>query len=83
MQMTPLPKPSIDTGLGLERMAAIMQDVDTNFDTDLIMPIIHKTEALAENAFGQTHEHRCCHEGDCRPQPGGCFSDRRRYPAVQ
>jgi len=54
-EMTPLPKPSIDTGLGLERMAAIMQDVDTNFDTDLIMPIIRKTESLAENSFGQSH----------------------------
>jgi len=55
-EMTPLPKPSIDTGLGLERMAAIMQDVDTNFDTDLIMPIIRKTENLAEKPFGQSHD---------------------------
>ena len=54
-EMTPLPKPSIDTGLGLERMAAIMQDVDTNFDTDLIMPIIRKTESLAQKSFGQSH----------------------------
>ena len=55
-EMTPLPRPSIDTGLGLERMAAVMQDVETNFDTDLIMPIIRKTEDLAEKAFGQSHE---------------------------
>ncbi len=54
--MTPLPRPSIDTGLGLERMAAVMQNVDTNFDTDLIMPIIRKTEALSEKAFGRSHE---------------------------
>ena len=47
-KMTPLPKPSIDTGLGLERIVSIIQDVPTNFDTDLIRPIITKTEDLAE-----------------------------------
>jgi alanyl-tRNA synthetase len=52
--MTPLPKPSIDTGLGLERMASIIQNVNTNFDTDLIYPIIARTEALAGQAYGQS-----------------------------
>ena len=51
--MTPLPKPSIDTGLGLERMASIIQDVNTNFDTDLILPIIRCAEALAEKPYGR------------------------------
>jgi len=51
--MTPLPKPSIDTGLGLERMASIIQNVSTNFETDLIYPIIQRTEMLAEKAYGQ------------------------------
>ena len=50
--MTPLPKPSIDTGLGLERMASIIQNVNTNFETDLIFPIIQRTEALAERPYG-------------------------------
>ena len=54
--MTPLPKPSIDTGLGLERLASVLQNVDTNFDTDLIRPIITRTEELAEKAFGQNNE---------------------------
>ena len=51
--MTPLPKPSIDTGLGLERMASIIQNVNTNFETDLIYPIIKRTEMLAEKPYGE------------------------------
>ena len=51
-EMTPLPKPSIDTGLGLERLTSILQNVDTNFDTDLIRPIIACAEDLAEKAYG-------------------------------
>ncbi len=52
-EMTRLPKPSIDTGLGLERMASIVQQVDTNFDTDLLRPIIAKTEEMTGVAFGR------------------------------
>ena len=53
-KMTPLPKPSIDTGLGLERMATLLQDVPTNYDTDLILPIIQKAEELSEKKMGQS-----------------------------
>lgn len=42
-----LPSKNIDTGMGLERMLTIMQDVDTNFDTDLFMPIINKIEEIS------------------------------------
>jgi len=52
-KMTPLPKPSIDTGLGLERMASIMQDVPNNFLTDLMLPIINKAEELSGKRLGQ------------------------------
>jgi alanyl-tRNA synthetase len=55
-KMTPLPKPSIDTGLGLERMVSIIQDVPTNYDTDLIRPIIEKTEVLAEKRLDESPE---------------------------
>ncbi|BBO73839.1 alanine--tRNA ligase [Desulfosarcina widdelii] len=52
--MTPLPKPSIDTGLGLERMASVIQGTKTNFETDLIYPIIQRAEALAEKPYGES-----------------------------
>ena len=52
--MTPLPKPSIDTGLGFgARMASIVQNVNTNFETDLIFPIIQCAESLAERPYGK------------------------------
>lgn len=54
--MTPLPKPSIDTGLGLERLASILQNTETNFETDLIRPIIARTEELAQKAYGQSKD---------------------------
>ncbi|MEK3914014.1 alanine--tRNA ligase [Paenibacillus sp. FSL H7-0331] len=44
---TPLPNKNIDTGAGLERFASILQNVDSNFDTDLFMPIIEQTAKLA------------------------------------
>lgn len=55
-KMTPLPKPSIDTGLGLERIVSIIQDVPTNYDTDLIRPIIEKAEDLAEMSINESRE---------------------------
>ncbi|MBD2844547.1 alanine--tRNA ligase [Paenibacillus sp. IB182496] len=49
---TPLPNKNIDTGAGLERFASILQNVDSNFDTDLFQPIIKRTCDLAGVTYG-------------------------------
>jgi len=45
--LNPLPKPSVDTGLGLERVAAVLQGKISNFDTDLFQPLIEEAARLA------------------------------------
>jgi alanyl-tRNA synthetase len=50
--MTPLPRPSIDTGMGLERIAAVLQGKLSNYETDLILPIIHHAADLFGVSYG-------------------------------
>jgi alanyl-tRNA synthetase len=54
--LTPLQNQSIDTGLGLERMAQILQKVPNNYETDLIFPIIETAAALAGLSYSQANE---------------------------
>jgi alanyl-tRNA synthetase len=54
--MTPLPKPSIDTGMGLERIAAVMQGVYSNYDTDAFTDLMAKAAELAGVTIGENEE---------------------------
>ncbi len=54
--LTPLEHKNIDTGMGLERMAQILQDVPNNYETDLILPIIKTAAEIAHIDYSQAEE---------------------------
>ncbi len=56
-KMTPLPRPSIDTGMGLERLAAVVQGVRSNYDTDLLRNIIAAGERISGKTYGADPDH--------------------------
>ncbi len=55
-KLTPLPRPSIDTGMGLERIAAVMQGVKSNFDCDLLKPLVEGAAELSGRAYREAAE---------------------------
>jgi len=52
--LVPLPKPSVDTGMGMERLVRVIQGVDSNYDTDLFVPVLARVQAL----LGDSDEQR-------------------------
>ena len=55
-KMTPLPKPSVDTGMGLERIAAVMQGVNSNYETDLFKDLIKASQRVLGNDQNESHK---------------------------
>jgi alanyl-tRNA synthetase len=55
-ELEPLPAPSIDTGMGLERIASVVQGKRSNYDTDLFRPILEAAAARAKTTYGGTDE---------------------------
>ncbi|MEW6002090.1 MAG: alanine--tRNA ligase [Nitrospirota bacterium] len=55
-RLIPLPRPSIDTGMGLERISAVLQNKTSNFDSDLFQPIINNISSLTGASYGPSKE---------------------------
>ncbi len=55
--LTPLPAPSVDTGMGLERIACVVQGVKSNYDTDLVKPIIECASRLCRKEYVYASDH--------------------------
>ena len=55
-EMTPLPKPSVDTGMGLERIAAVMQGVNSNYETDLFKTLISASQKILKDEGNNSHK---------------------------
>ena len=53
---TPLPRPCVDTGMGLERVAAVIQGKLSNFETDLLWPLVEEAAELAGASYGEKHD---------------------------
>lgn len=54
--LVPLPKPAVDTGMGLERLTTVMQGVQSNYDTDIIRKVIAYIEELSGKTYGNNEE---------------------------
>jgi alanyl-tRNA synthetase len=56
--LTPLPSKHVDTGMGFERICAVMQNKSSNYDTDVFLPILHKISEITKQPYGGKHQSR-------------------------
>src|SRR3954465_15579445 len=55
-RLTPLPAPSIDTGMGLERITAVLQEKQSNYDTDIFQPLLHRIGEITGRKYGHDEQ---------------------------
>ena len=55
-KLTPLPAPSIDTGMGLERVTAVLQEKQSNYDTDVFQPLLHRIGEITGRKYGHDEQ---------------------------
>ena len=75
--LEPLPQKHIDTGMGFERLCMVLQNVTSNYDTDVFTPIIREIEAISGQDYGKqfrTRYRHSCDFGSCKS--GGFFNCR-------
>ena len=81
--LTPLPAKNIDTGLGLNRLAVILQDVPSVFETDQFAPLIELGEELSGRGYGQDYDDRPGAADPGRPRTVDDVPGRRRRRPVK